>query len=74
MTGESLKRVIENLLEQESAEKKLISLYLVLLDAGVENCLPASEQPAFRYDLNLLLEQSRKHLGMIKLLLEKHHE
>lgn len=72
MKKESLTEIIKNLEEEEGAESRLIRLYLALIDAGVENCLPETKQYDFRKNLNILLADSERHRQAVKQLLEKY--
>lgn len=72
MATESLKQIVENLAAEEGAEKQLISLYLTLLEAGAERCLPQKMQKKFKNDLDLVYGESIKHQKIIVALLKKY--
>lgn len=58
--------IIENLLKEEEAENTLISLYILLLDLGIENCLSEDKRDSFRNSMNILYEESLKHKQFIE--------
>lgn len=64
--------ILTTLQDEEGAEKQLISLYLTLLDAGVENCLPENMRPEFKRKLNVVQKESEKHKRLIDGLLAKY--
>lgn len=72
MKERALKDIMNSLQEEEGVENRLISLYLALLDAGVENCLPANLSPSFRVDLEKLYQESEGHKKAISNLIGKH--
>lgn len=59
--------VLKKIEAEEETENALIWLYDTLLDLGVENCLPISEQNNFREKMKILADESREH----KLILDK---
>ncbi len=59
--------VLKKIEAEEETENALIWLYDTLLDLGVENCLPISEQNNFRTKMKILADESREH----KLILDK---
>lgn len=74
MATEAIKQIVENLGEEEGAEKQLISLYLTLLEAGAENCLPHAKQKNFRDGLNIVYKESIRHQKIVNELLKKYQE
>jgi len=58
--------IIENLLKEEEAENTLISLYILLLDFGVENCLLEDQRDGFRDGMDILYRESLKHKQFIE--------
>jgi hypothetical protein len=72
MVTDAIKQIIENLEEEEGAEKQLISLYLTLLEAGAENCLPKAKQDNFRSGLDIVYKESVRHQKVVGELLKKY--
>ena len=58
--------IIENLLKEEEAENVLISLYILLLDLGIQNCLSEDQRDGFRNSMNILYKESLKHKQFIE--------
>lgn len=74
MITEAIKQIVENLEEEEGAEKQLISLYLTLLEAGAENCLPTTKRKNFKDGLDVVYKESIRHQKIINELLKKYQE
>ena len=72
MKADTLKEIITSLEEEEVSESKLITLYLALLDAGAEYCLPFARRLEFRNKVKLLAEQSQRHKAIVGELIAKY--
>jgi len=72
MVIDSIKQIVENLEAEEGAEKQLISLYLTLLEAGAENCLPKAKRENFQTGLNIVYNESIHHQKAVAELLKKY--
>ena len=71
-TKNKIKNITEGLLLEEEAENTLISLYISLLDLGVENCVSETERDGFRKGMDILYGESVKHKEIIINLLNKY--
>lgn len=64
--------IIESLFREEAAENNLISLYLSLLELGLENCIAQSERENFRREMDILYSESIEHKEIILNILKKY--
>ncbi|MEI7497846.1 MAG: hypothetical protein WCK11_01010 [Candidatus Falkowbacteria bacterium] len=72
MRETALREIINNLHEEEQAENQMISLYLTLLDVGIEGCLLPERRASFRASLQLIYDESIKHRQIIQTLIKKY--
>lgn len=63
---------IETLLEEEKVEDTLISLYISLINFGIEGCVKANERGEMRKGMKILYEDSIKHKKIIKKIYNKY--
>lgn len=64
--------IIKGLFEEEATENTLISLYLALLDIGIENCVAEAEKNNFLKGINILYNDSIEHKEIIINILKKY--
>lgn len=72
MNQESLKEVIEGLRGDEVMETQMISLYLTLLDVGIDGCLPEEKRAGFRQALTQIHQESLRHKEAVQGLIKKY--
>ncbi|MEK7178498.1 MAG: hypothetical protein AAB721_02480 [Patescibacteria group bacterium] len=70
--NEETAKMIENLAIEEEAENNLISIYLALLDFGVEGCIDEEERANFRKDMDILYKESLRHKDIVIRLISKY--
>lgn len=72
MKNEKTINAIKTLLEEEKVEDTLISLYLSLINFGIEDCVSASEREEFRKGMRILYEESLEHKMIIEKIFNKY--
>lgn len=67
-----IKEILEELIKEERMEEDLISLYSLLLQSGAENCLADGIRMKFYKDLEVLINDSKRHREIISNLISKY--
>jgi len=67
-------QVIKKLLREESRENDLISIYLSLLDVGVDKCLSKEKRAEFQKDMEVLFKDSVRHKKVVNSLFTKYNK
>lgn len=68
----NVKEILEDLLREERMEEDLISLYSLLLKSGVENCLVDGIRIRFYKNLEILMNDSKRHKEIIANIMLKY--
>ncbi len=68
----TIKETLKDLLKQEKTENNLISLYSMLLDSGVDDCLFEEKKVEFRNNLDTLKKDSERHKQMLFNIINKY--
>lgn len=63
---------IKTLLEEEKVEDVLISLYISLINFGIEDCVKADEREEMRRGMKILYEDSLEHKKIIQKIYNKY--
>jgi len=72
MQNNKIENIIKGLLQEEDAENVLISLYITLLNLGVQNCVAETERENFRKGMSILYGESLTHKTIIANLFNKY--
>lgn len=72
MKNEKVMEAIETLLEEEKVEDALISLYISLINFGVEDCVKADEREEVRKGMKILYEDSIEHKKIVQRIYNKY--
>ena len=72
MENEKIIAAIETLMEEEKVEDTLISLYISLINFGVEDCVKAGEREEIRRGMKVLYEDSIEHKKIIQKIYNKY--
>lgn len=72
MKNGKLMDLIKTLLEEEQVEDTLISLYLSLINFGIEDCVSASEREEMRKGMKILYDDSIEHKKIIEKIFNKY--
>ena len=62
---------IETLMEEEKVEDTLISLYISLINFGIEDCVKADEREELRKGMKILYEDSVEHKKIVQRIYNK---
>ncbi|MBU6431506.1 MAG: hypothetical protein KGJ58_03970 [Patescibacteria group bacterium] len=66
MEKEKIMEAIKTLLEEEKVEDALISLYISLINFGIEDCVEADEREEMRHGMKILYEDSIEHKKIVQ--------
>lgn len=72
MKNEKLMVLIKTLLDEEQVEDTLISLYLSLINFGIEDCVSADEREEMRKGMKILYDDSIEHKKIIEKIFNKY--
>lgn len=72
MKNEKVMEAIDTLLEEEKVEDTLISLYISLINFGVEDCVRVDEREEMRREMKILYEDSIEHKKIIQRIYNKY--
>lgn len=72
MKNEKIIEAVETLLEEERVEDTLISLYISLINFGIEDCIKADERDEIREGIKILYEDSIEHKRIIHKIYNKY--
>lgn len=65
-SNDKVKELLNNLLKAEKNEKQLVSIYAMILDFGVDNCIDVDQLEECRRDLLMLRNESERHKRLLK--------
>ena len=68
----NIKEILKDLLKQEKTENDLISLYSMLMDSGVDDCLFEEKKLDFHNNLDTLKKDSERHKLMLLDIINKY--
>lgn len=72
MKNEKIMEVISTLMEEEGVEDSLISLYISLINFGIEDCVKADEREEMRKGMKILYEDSIWHKKIVQKIYNKY--
>ena len=72
MKNEKLVEMLETLAEEEKVEDTLISLYISLINFGIEDCVKADEREGLRGGMKILYKDSMEHKKIIQKMYNKY--
>lgn len=72
MKNEKVMEVIKTLIEEEEVEDTLISIYISLINFGVEDCVNADEREELRKGMKILYEDSIWHKKIVQRIYNKY--
>ena len=72
MKNEKVMEVVETLIEEEEVEDSLISLYVSLINFGIEDCVKADEREELRKGMKILYEDSIEHKKIVRKIYNKY--
>ena len=64
--------LIKTLLDEEQVEDTLISLYLSLINFGIEDCVEAGEREEMRKGMKILYDDSIEHKKIVEKIFNKY--
>lgn len=65
-SNDKIKELLNNLLKAEKNENQLASIYAMILDFGVDDCIDVDKREECRRDLIILRDESEKHKRLLK--------
>ena len=72
MKNEKVMEAIETLAEEEKVEDSLVSLYISLINFGVEDCVKADEREEMRKGIKILYDDSIEHKKIVQKIYNKY--
>ena len=72
MKNEKLMTLIKTLLDEEQVEDTLISLYLSLINFGIEDCVEVGEREEMRKGMKILYDDSIEHKKIVEKIFNKY--
>ncbi len=72
MEKEKVMEATKTLMEEENVEDTLISLYISLINFGIEDCVKADEREEMRHGMKILYEDSLEHKKIIQKIYNKY--
>lgn len=72
MKNEKIMEAVNTLMEEEEVEDSLISLYVSLINFGIEDCVKADEREEMREGMKILYEDSIEHKKIVQKIYNKY--
>lgn len=69
---ENTKDILEELVQEESAEKDFIVFYEMLMEKNIVDCLPEIHREKFTTSLLKLRDDSRRHYELMRKIISKY--